>query len=380
MRITIVTGAFFPVPTLMGGAVEKVWFALGQEFARQGHDVVQISRAHPQLPAHETIENVRHLRVPGFAQPRSGVWLKLLDLVYSLRVRRLLPEADILVTNTFWLPLLLRGRARGLLYVHVARFPKGQMRFYAHAARLQAVSNVIGDAIRAQAPRLAAKVRVIPNALPFAVPPQPEAARARTMLYVGRVHPEKGLDLILTALGQVSPTALAGWRLEIVGPHETHLGGGGEAFAAGLRAVAARGSIKVEWVGAVFDEAELIRRYQAAAIFIYPSVAETGEAMPLAPLEAMINGCAPLVSRLACFEDYIQDDETGFVFDHRGADAAAKVASRLETILRSNLDEITQIGAAARNRAREFAVEPVAQRYLADFATLLAKHPPQASR
>ena len=43
MKITIVLGAFFPVPPIMGGAVEKVWFALGQEFARRGHEVVQIS-------------------------------------------------------------------------------------------------------------------------------------------------------------------------------------------------------------------------------------------------------------------------------------------------------------------------------------------------
>ena len=44
MKITIVLGAFFPVPPLLGGAVEKVWFALGPEFVRRGHEVVQISR------------------------------------------------------------------------------------------------------------------------------------------------------------------------------------------------------------------------------------------------------------------------------------------------------------------------------------------------
>src|SRR5713101_7950881 len=108
MKITIVLGAFFPVPPIMGGAVEKVWFALGQEFARRSHEVVQISRAHPRLARREKIAGVTHIRVPGFAQPRSILWLKFLDLLYSLRVRRVLPEADILVTNTFWLPFLLR--------------------------------------------------------------------------------------------------------------------------------------------------------------------------------------------------------------------------------------------------------------------------------
>src|SRR5919198_726536 len=130
MKITIVTGAFFPVPPIMGGAVEKVWFALGQEFARRGHEVVHISRAHPKLPQTECRDGVRDVRVRGFDQPRSIIWLKFLDLLYSLRVRRVLPKADILVTNTFWLPIVERRASRGLIYVHVQRGPKGQMRWY----------------------------------------------------------------------------------------------------------------------------------------------------------------------------------------------------------------------------------------------------------
>src|SRR5207253_2573333 len=107
MKITIVLGAFFPVPPVMGGAVEKVWFALSQEFARRGHEVVLVSRALPELPRSETRAGVKHLRVRGFDIPRSLIWLKFLDLVYSLRTMSLLPKADIIVTNTFWLPILL---------------------------------------------------------------------------------------------------------------------------------------------------------------------------------------------------------------------------------------------------------------------------------
>ena len=113
MRITVVLGAFLPVPTIMGGAVEKVWLMLGQEFARRGHQVVIVSRAVAQFPKEETIEGVRHVRVPGFDTPRSLPWLKILDLIYSVRARAVLPQADIVVTNTFWLPMLLRDRSRG---------------------------------------------------------------------------------------------------------------------------------------------------------------------------------------------------------------------------------------------------------------------------
>ena len=131
MKITIVLGAFLPVPPVMGGAVEKVWFALSQEFARRGHEVVLVSRALPELPRSETRAGVKHLRVRGFDIPRSLIWLKFLDLIYSIRTMSVLsasspigrirpladrtdsscgePAADVIVTNTFWLPILLRN-------------------------------------------------------------------------------------------------------------------------------------------------------------------------------------------------------------------------------------------------------------------------------
>ena len=372
MKITIVLGAFFPVPPIMGGAVEKVWFALGQEFARRGHEIVQISRAHPALPTTENIEGVKHIRVPGFSQPRSIIWLKVLDLIYSLRVRRALPPADILVTNTFWLPIIVRTRSRGLVYVHVQRGPKGQMRWYAHVARLLAVSRAIADAIIKEAPQLREKVRVIPNALPFRIEEEPEHSRTRTVLYVGRIHPEKGLELFLRALSLLPNELKTRWRIKVVGSHETRHGGGGEDFLRKLRETAQQSEANIEWAGPIFDEKNLSKEYRSAMLFIYPSIAETGEALPVAPLEAMACGCAPLVSNLLCFRDYIEDGVNGFVFDHRGEKPERKLAERLEAVLELGDEALMRIGAAARAKAAEFAVEPIAQRYLDDFVSLLA--------
>jgi glycosyltransferase involved in cell wall biosynthesis len=371
MKITIVLGAFFPVPPLMGGAVEKVWFALGQEFVRRGHEVVQISRAHPELSAAEEIEGVRHVRVLGHRQPRSILWLKWLDLLYSLRVRRVLPRADILVTNTFWLPLLVRGKDRGRVYVHVQRGPKGQMRWYAHVARLCAVSRSIADEIVAEAPQLRPKVRVIPNALPFPIDHSLRANREQMILFVGRVHPEKGLELLLRALSHLPRETLAAWQVKIVGPHETHLGGGGEDFLRRMQALGEQSGARVEWRGSVFDPAELSEQYRSSLVFVYPSVAEAGEALPVAPLEAMAHGCAPIVSNLACFRDYIADNVTGFVFDHRGPEPEKILAGRLTNVLGLGRWRIEQIGEAGRAKAAEFEVAKVAQRYLDDFDSLL---------
>src|SRR5207245_4518362 len=76
------------------------------------------------------------------------------------------PAADIIVTNTFWLPIFLRNSRRGRVYVHVARYPKGQMRFYGKAARLQTPSHAVARAIAAEAPKLAQKIAVIPYPAP----------------------------------------------------------------------------------------------------------------------------------------------------------------------------------------------------------------------
>jgi glycosyltransferase involved in cell wall biosynthesis len=372
MKITIVQGAFLPVPPLMGGAVEKIWFSLGQEFVRRGHEVVQISRALPQLPRSEIIDGVRHIRVAGFDTPRSLVWLKFLDLIYSLRARRLLRPADILVTNTFWLPMLQRDDQKGKIYVHVARFPKGQMKFYAHSARLQAVSHAVADAITAEEPALAKKVKTIPNPLP------PQAVvggveRTNTILFVGRIHPEKGLDLLIKSLHEISPAELKRWTVEIVGPVETKFGGGGDAYLALLKKSAGDLPCAINWRGAIFDDVELAKRYRAARIFVYPSLAEKGESFGVAPLEAMAAGCAVLVSNLACFQDFIEDRRTGFVFDHRASNPSAALAGELSKLM-SDETLLARIAQAGYEKSSEYSVSKIADQYLADFHSLLENH------
>ena len=235
-----------------------------------------------------------------------------------------------------------------------------------------AVSRAIADAIIAQAPHLREKVRVIPNALPLPVVNQSGATRERTVLFVGRIHPEKGLEVLLRAWHRLPAELLCRWRLKLIGPSDSHLGGGGQKFLDQLQAIEPTSGARIEWAGPVFNDDELAAHYRSALLFIYPSIAETGEALPVAPLEAMANGCAPIVSDLSCFRDYIDDGVTGFVFDHRAVDPAETLSTRLAVWLQKSNEELARVGEAARARAQEFAVGPVAQRYLADFESLLA--------
>ncbi len=373
LKITIAQGAFLPVPPLRGGAVEKVWFALGQEFAKRGHEVTHFSRQYPGLPDTEVIAGVRHLRVAGFDTPRSLLWLKALDLLYSLRVARQLPPADILVTNTFWLPILLRSTKRGRLYVHVARFPRGQMRFYRHAARLQTVSRAVLDAILAEAPLPRSQVCVIPYPVltPRREAPPPFRTREKEVLFVGRVHPEKGVHLLIEAFRSLPKDRLGDWRLVIVGPSEIHLGGGGADYQRKLEELARPIASRVTWVGPVFDAEALGRHLSRASLFLYPSLAEHGETFGLAPLEAMSHGCPVLVSDLGCFRDFVSNDVDGFVFDHRASRPAAVLAEKLAQLI-EDPERLARASAAALDQMGNYSLERIAQVYLDDFESLVA--------
>jgi glycosyltransferase involved in cell wall biosynthesis len=372
MKITIVLGAFLPVPPVMGGAVEKVWLTLAQEFARLGHEVTIVSRAVAQFPRREMVNGVRHIRIRGFDTPRSLLWLKFLDLIYSFRALPVLPPADILVTNTFWLPVLSRSAKRGRIYVHVARYPKGQMRFYGRAARLQAPSKAVANAIANEAPALARKISVVPYPAPSPLAqsaPAGVAERNKIILYVGRVHPEKGVHLLVSAFAAGARTVFAEWSLMIVGPTEERFGGGGESYLASLKRSADAGADRVKFAGGVFHPGELEKTYRVARLFVYPSLAERGESFGLAPLEAMTHGCAVLVSDLACFHDFIREGETGFIFDHRAEEPVRILGNEMENITK-NETLLARVADAGYRKSGEYALPRVAEQFLSDFKSV----------
>jgi glycosyltransferase involved in cell wall biosynthesis len=259
----------------------------------------------------------------------------------------------------------------------VHRYPQGQMPLYRHVDRLQCVSTAIADAVREQAPSVGRLVKVVPNYVPSRLTEHEVVStwseRLKEVLFVGRVHPEKGIDLLLHAFAAVDPACRAGWTLRIVGPHETAAGGGGSAFLASLKQTAAALGLAVHWTGPIYDRAELDQAYRRARVFVYPSVAAKGEAFPLAPLEAMARGCPVITSDLACFADFIRPGVNADSFELPSTPAADTGSARLCVVLGALMaDETRQrsFSLAGLQTVQHFTLDRVADAFVADFNTL----------
>jgi glycosyltransferase involved in cell wall biosynthesis len=373
MRITIVIGPFYPIPPVLGGAVEKVHLLLAGAYRAAGHDVTIISRRYKDFADDEVVDGIRHIRIRSTDRSSSLAVNLVLDFIYAVRVACALPLADVTITNVFFLPLFLPHRRAGKIYVQVGRYPKGQMWLYCRADRLQAVSRAVGQAIARQAPWLKRTITVIPYAIPDLYFSKPaDCRREPVVLYVGRIAREKGIELLIQGFAGLlqQGDAAKGWRLRIVGPHAVAQGGDGVEYRGQLEALAQQLGVSCEFIGPIFDQDALIREYQRGGVFVYPSLAETGESLGLAPLEAMAGGCAAIVSDLRCFDDYIEDGVTGLRFDHRHADAAGGLTVQLARLI-CRPEFLQQVAEAGQGAAEDFRTSVIARRMLDDFKSLL---------
>ena len=377
MKITIAMGFFLPMPPDAGGATEKSWYRLALEFARRGHEVTIISRRWTGWPDEETLAGVRYLRLPGFDHSSRLARNLKRDFLWSLRVKRALPPADVTVVNGVILPVWLgwhRGHA-GKLVLMPGRMPKGQFRFYRRVDRVIVVSSPVQASLLAENPRFAPVTRIYGYPIDWtalAEPKAPAAGAPVTIGFIGRVHWEKGLDLLVdAALLLANRSGLPPWRLLICGPRDIGRGGSGELYATGLerRLAAALPRDRFALRAPVFSAERLNRLYREIDVFCYPSLALHGETFGVAVAEAMAAGAVPVVSQLACFGDFVHAGDNGEVFDHTADDASVRLADALGDLV-ADAPRRTRLAANARASVRNYDFPLYAERLLADFSEL----------
>ena len=149
------------------------------------------------------------------------------------------------------------------------------------------------------------------------------------------MHPEKGLELLVRAFKKLPDGLQSKWALKFVGPWQEKHGGAGSAYMESMRSLT-DASDNIQFQEPIFDQAALIREYDQAEAFVYPSLAEHGETFGLAALEAMSRGCLTIVSDLPCFKDFVRDGENAFSFDHRTANPVRALADKLVNLLQNH--------------------------------------------
>ncbi len=203
------------------------------------------------------------------------------------------------------------------------------------ARALTAVSPPLAAALRE---RWRVPVRVIPNGVTLGPEPAPPAPGGPPrLLFLGRLVPEKGVDVLLRAFRSLDVSA----RLWVAGE-----GDGADPYPASLRRIAA-GDGRIEFLGPL-GAAERERRLADCSLFVLPSELE---GMSVALAEAMAAGRAVLAGDI---------EENRWLVGGDGPDAAGLLfrpgdASDLAARLRYALERpllLEEAGRAARRRAR----------------------------
>ena len=174
------------------------------------------------------------------------------------------------------------------------------------------------------------------------------------LLFVGRLHPQKGVDTLLRAFALLRPRLPRPAVLRIVGdgPRRDQL----RALAVDLGVDA-----HVEFAGQRDDVGPYL---DAADVFVLPSRAE---GLSNALLEAMAAGIPPVVSDVAGNRDGVRDGHSGLTAAVDDPPALAAALQRLlgDRTLRARL------GAQARRAAeRDYGLDAVAARYVALYEEL----------
>lgn len=283
------------------------------------------------------------------------------ELVSSARSVRMIARAardfDLVHSNSLWAHLdcavagRVARRASVIELYDLVRPGLGRKVLTAVAAlstTAVAISQAVADCI---GPRGASHVRIVPLSVdldrfgPGNVSPSVRSHltsddAAPLVGIVGRIDPEKGVDVLVRAMGQLEGVAAHA--------HLVVVGSGGlapDGYPERVRAEAERSlGDRVRFVGRTSDVPATLRSLD---ILVNASVAEP---FGLSVLEAQASGVAVIGTRAGGIPDFVFDGDNGLLVPSGDVDALAKALDRLltDSELRARLGERGRVTAQTR--------------------------------
>ena len=378
-----------PAPRLYD-ALAIVNYELGRRLARR-HEVVTYPKWVPGEPEIECYEGVTYRRIPeGIDRALNG--LKILDAAglrkrerpfrlsplyyahYAREVARDISErgCDLVHLHTcsnFIEPIRRANpRARIVLHMHdhsLSDFDPALIGpWLEEASLILACSRFVADGIRRLHPAAAARCHELYNGVDERfLEVKADPAASRTVLFVGRLCPEKGVHVLLAAMKALARTnPLASLSLvgpldlspkEYVDPH-----GRDPAFN-GLTRYYSNPKAYDELIRRGVNDlgrahlhgrvanSEICSQYARAGIFVFPSLWHEPFGIPV--IEAMAAGLPVVATRGGALPEVVVEGETGFLVERGDSEALAAAIGRLL----SDPDLRRRMGAAGRARVQQ---------------------------
>lgn len=389
LNILMICTEKLPVPPVRGGAIQT-YIAGISEFLSQHHDLTILGTSDSSLPDDERSENIRYVRVDGkhvfeiYAEEVLAFLKKnAFDLIHVFNRPRLIP--------------LIREAAphsRLILSMHNDMFnhdkitPQEAITAIHEVDRIITVSNYVGDTICRLYPQASSKVHTIYSGvnlntfIPWEESNSASQIRQKlrtehnlqnktVILFVGRLTPKKGIDLLIQAL-KAMQLDLSKIALVIVGGtwySEDKI----TDYVSYVRTLAEKAPFPVITTG--FVPAHLIHEwFWAGDIFVCPS--KWQEPLARVHYEAMAAGI-PFITTARGGNPEVVIEDNGLIIEQ--PENPLEFADKLK-ILISNANLRKKMGQTGRRLAEErFSWERVANEVLEVWKTRFYYNPVNAA-
>ncbi|MCX7166537.1 MAG: glycosyltransferase [Rhodocyclales bacterium] len=209
-------------------------------------------------------------------------------------------------------------------------------------------------------------VAIISNGIDVPVVSPKKRGDSRTLLFLGRLHPVKGLEMLLPAWGMIQDR-FTDWRLVIAGSDEGYYGRSG--YLEQLHRLIDQHNLKrIELVGELRGAAKL-RAYEEADLFVLPSYSEN---FGVTVAEALAAGTPAIVSKGAPWSGLVAQ-QAGWWIDV----GSAPLIACLEDALSRSPGDLEAMGVRGRSWVEsDFSWEHIGEQMAGTYRWLLDKSLP----
>lgn len=232
-----------------------------------------------------------------------------------------------------------------------------QRRVLARADLLHATSEVEYREIRALG--FTAPIVIVPNGIDIPVlTDRLSSPEFRTLLFLSRIHPKKGIDRLLDAWATLE-RSFADWQLVIAGKGES-------AHEAEAKAQAVQlGLRRVQFPGPLYGE-DKAAAYCASDLFVLPSHSEN---FGMVVAEALSYGCPVIASKGTPWEGLARE-RCGWWVDND----VQSLAAAMETAMRRGQADLAEMGLRGRRWMQsDFSWDAITQRMEVAYAWVIAE-------